>query len=172
MPILCPVLEVHYRVLYPWRQPGTTAFSSSLLTRVSRVGLSQIALFPSISSLARSETDASFGAICVAQARTTVTSDRLLEEVPHSRTRLKLIPVVSIRGEHPLLRREERACVHGMAIRSAQPADVRPPVGLGEFRRLMGLFLRELGDIGGYTSPSLRRNVYLRDTVVRTTHLY
>ena len=91
MRIPCPVLEVHYRVLYPRRQSGPPAFFSSILTRVSRIGLSEIALFAPISPAARGKTDPSSGAIRVARTRTTVTGDRLLEEIPHPWTRLQLI---------------------------------------------------------------------------------
>ena len=96
-------------------------------------------------------------AIHVARTRTTVTSDRLLEEVPHPWTRLQLILVISVRSKHPLLWRDEWARVHGMAVRFPQPGDVRAPVGWGECCRLKGLFLHELWDTGGYASTSLTR---------------
>ena len=129
MRIPCPVLEAHNRVLYPRRQSEPPTFSSSIWTRVSRVDLSEIALFAPVSPGARGNTDTSSGAIRMTGTRTTVTSDRLLEEVPHPWTRLQLILVISVRCKHLLLWREEGARVHGMAVRSAQPADVCAPVG-------------------------------------------
>lgn len=126
--MLCPVLEVHYRVQYPRRQSGPTAFSSGIFTRVSRIALSEVALIVSMFSSARGETYTSPGAIHVARTRTTITRDRLLEEVLYLRKRLQLILVVAIRGKPLLLRGEEGARLYCMAARSAQPADVRVPV--------------------------------------------
>ena len=75
-----------------------------------------------------------------------MTRDLLLEEVLHPRTGLHLIPVITIRGKHPLLRREEGARGHSAAVRSAPPPDVRAPVSRGESCRLTGPFFSELGD--------------------------
>lgn len=90
---------------------------SSILTRVLRGDLMEVALVALMSSCTKGEKFAPAPPIRFPLIFATSFASRLLVEIAYPGMRLHLVSIVFVRPEHPFLRRKERKLVHGMKLR-------------------------------------------------------